>query len=71
MIIVKIESSNKETVDTMENVLFTNIYENIIGKSKVSEVLPYLNWVSSENHIDLKKKFNKGRNLLVKSVMCN
>lgn len=60
-----------ETTDAMESVIFTNILSKSVGKSKYTEIKPYLDLVAFENNMRLKRNFTKVRNIFFKSVVCN
>lgn len=47
------EHQKNETVSVLETVLFTNIIEKQIGKMKVTELLPVIDWMANEEKLDL------------------
>jgi len=66
-----------ETLDTttevLENVIFTSIPAQIIGKSKPSEIIPLLNVICSEWGLKANrvKHFNIAKRILINSIKNN
>ncbi len=70
------ETSLDECVDTMETVLFTKIYEKNIGRSKVKDMLPLVDFVKADSKFKLggvnKFLYNKDLNAeLVRMITQN
>jgi hypothetical protein len=63
----------KETVDTLEPVLFTNLSEQLVMKARPSEVIKMVDVVCSEWGLQVKrnKDFNLALKILINQVKNN
>ncbi len=63
----------KETIDPMEPVLFTNLSEKLIGKSKPSEFIKMMEIVATDYYLHLKRQpqYNTVKKIIINSVRWN
>lgn len=62
---------SKETVDTMETVLFTNLSERIVREARLSAVMPFIRLIGTMQEIPVSRELTKCKDILLESVKSN